>query len=39
MTDSKLTRIKPIPTDDPKNSLEVIWSGDGKRILSDRRKK
>ena len=39
MTDSRSmrTRTKAIPTDYPHNSLEVIWSADGKTILSDRR--
>jgi hypothetical protein len=39
MPENKPGRTKAIPSDDPHNDLRVIWSSDGKTILSDRRKK
>lgn len=38
-TDNNRHRTKPIKTDDPHNSLEVIWNHNQTKILYDGRKK
>ena len=38
-TTRKTIKAIPSPAADPHHDLRVIWSGDGKRIISDNRKK